>query len=366
MNKQVELYDTEVGIKKQNADTAASNSLRQWQEFWAKGAEEEKEAVGNAFAAYDAAYKETNDDEAATGAFIDSLSVNYPEAVERFAGQTIRPEMAEAAIMTADEQLIRGRDKNNPSLQNFGDAEGNVLETHVVGSPGYYEAVERGLNRIGDVSQTQKTRDLSAEEAAAEGREHLAIADDMRATLRGYRKTPGAGGIGGFITDKIGGFAGSLPRGIGQALENAIANFFSGASPAEVAQLRASAETDLPLFLKMITGDTSRYSDRDVELARGAQKATSPTASPEQIVASYSNMARVSYRQAFRSMKLAQQDLPFKFDGTPEDDASIQSFISALREDGMSDEVIRELIIDVRSLTTNEWKDRIGIPVDFQ
>jgi hypothetical protein len=268
--------------------------------------------------------------------------------------------------MTADEQLIRGRDKNNPSLQNFGDAEGNVLETHVVGSPGYYEAVERGLNRIGDVSQTQKTRDLSAEEAAAEGREHLAIADDMRATLRGYRKTPGAGGIGGFITDKIGGFAGSLPRGIGQALENAIANFFSGASPAEVAQLRASAETDLPLFLKMITGDTSRYSDRDVELARGAQKATSPTASPEQIIASYSNMARVSYRQAFRSMKLAQQDLPFQFDGTPEDDASIQSFISALREDGMSDEVIRELIIDVRSLTTNEWKDRIGIPVDFQ
>ena len=47
MNKQVELYDTEVGIKKQNADTAASNSLRQWQEFWAKGAEEDQAPLAN-------------------------------------------------------------------------------------------------------------------------------------------------------------------------------------------------------------------------------------------------------------------------------------------------------------------------------
>jgi hypothetical protein len=258
-------------------------------------------------------------------------------------------------------------DEEEFDLQNFADADGNVLESHIVGSPGWRKAVNNpNVHPTGDVSQTQKTRDLTTEEAAEEVRVNEKVAEDMRATLRGYTETPGAGGISGWITDNVGGFAGALPGQIGETLERGIARLFSGASPEEVSALRAAAESDLPLFLQMITGDTSRYSDRDVELSRGAQKATDPFASPAQIQGAYSNMVRVAYRQSFRSMKLAQQELPFKFDESPEDDDAIKSFISGLRADGVSEPVIKELIIDFESLTTNAWKDRIGLPRDLQ
>jgi hypothetical protein len=148
-------------------------------------------------------------------------------------------------------------------------------------------------------------------------------------------------------------------------MEEVVARVFSGTTPEEVSSVRASAQTDLPVFLRMITGDTSRYSDRDVALAKDAQKATHPTASQDQIIAAYSNMARVAIRDTFRAMKLAGQEMPFKFDNSAEDAANLKTFVAGLRSDGMSEVVIRELLTDLESFNSRSWLDRVGLPADL-
>jgi len=102
-------------------------------------------------------------------------------------------------------------DADVPTLQNFADAEGNIIASYPEGSPEYYEAVaDPNLFAAGNVSQTQKTRDLTAEELNAEAEEKAQIAQELRAGMRAYQRTPGAGGMGGWISEKLGGIAGAL------------------------------------------------------------------------------------------------------------------------------------------------------------
>jgi hypothetical protein len=152
--------------------------------------------------------------------------------------------------------------------------------------------------------------------------------------------------------------------GVGSGLENYISGIASGATPDDVQAARAQAQTLLPPFLRMITGDTSRFSDKDVMLAKEAEKAQHPAASQVQIIGALSNMARVAYRDAFRSMKLAKQDLPFTFDKSPSDQDALNNFVSGLRADGMSDAAIEGLLLDLESLTKDDWS-RVGLPRDL-
>jgi hypothetical protein len=353
MNKQVELYDTEVGIKKQNADTAASNSLRQWQEFWAKGAEEEKEAVGNAFAAYDAAYKETNDDEAATGAFIDSLSVNYPEAVERFAGQTIRPEMAEAAIMTADEQLIRGRDGKSYQQADFISPDGRAVQGSFDPETGEY--IESDMSPIapqatqGDISdpRTPSQQGAAYDKNLSQYNESSNVQEMIGAVLPRVSDLPGAVGFTGKAA--IAGAGVLTTMGYDEAA-TAFSQWLASANPEEVAGVMAQLQAVRGQLIPIVTGQESRarLSDQEQQLGDKAVALINQIQGPSDLAKAYPQVVgalRQFYEESWaKQYRIAKQDeyIDWPYDLTDRDE--MVDFVQEALNAGLDEDSIRRMV----------------------
>jgi hypothetical protein len=75
MNKQVEMYDTEVGIEQQKADTAASKTELDWNKYFGELGEQQTAWFRDSLAAGFSAQESGEDP---TEAMINSLDINMP------------------------------------------------------------------------------------------------------------------------------------------------------------------------------------------------------------------------------------------------------------------------------------------------
>lgn len=104
---------------------------------------------------------------------------------QEFGPDQFDPEEARAILADPKtyQEIQKKKAAEKPSLQNFGTADGEITETHIVGSEGYNEAVEKGLHAIGPVTQVQKTADVT---------DQLSGASDDKTMARNIREVMGA------------------------------------------------------------------------------------------------------------------------------------------------------------------------------
>jgi predicted transcriptional regulator len=205
-------------------------------------------------------------------------------------------------------------------------AQGNVREAVIEGFDKPVAVIERGDGRLffqdgrpvpmdrvrgflGVVEQT--TTDAPSlggavtKGGAQKEREERIRRDQMRERLGNFYQTAqklagGASGLKGLLSEKAGGLVGQIPI-LGPAAERELVKAVSGMTPEQVQEFRTEAIALIGPMVPVVTGDDSgRYSDRDVAMAKEAQKALDPGASAAQVVSAAKIMTQLAYEGDLR------------------------------------------------------------------
>jgi hypothetical protein len=153
----------------------------------------------------------------------------------------------------------------------------------VIADGGVETRISVQASNLDDAGGTTSVDPKTVREARVRVRDTTSTLAKVDDAAKAFKKNPEAGGVSGFLIDKVGGLVEQLPGGIGEELTSA-----AGIDTAAVQEARTKARTVLGNLISTITGDTSgRYSDRDVKAAEQAIPATKETSSPKQIQAAY-------------------------------------------------------------------------------
>ena len=211
-------------------------------------------------------------------------------------------------------------------IKTLQSAQGNVREAVIEGFDKPVAVIERGDGRLffqdgrpvpmdrvrgflGVVEQT--TTDAPSlggavtKGGAQKEREERIRRDQMRERLGNFYQTAqklagGASGLKGLLSEKAGGLVGQIPI-LGPAAERELVKAISGMTPEQVQEFRTEAISLIGPMVPVVTGDDSgRYSDRDVAMAKEAQKALDPGASPTQVLAAAKIMTQLAYEGDLR------------------------------------------------------------------
>lgn len=161
-------------------------------------------------------------------------------------------------------------------------------------------------------------------------------------TSKAIKETPGAMGVGGQITEKVGGAASQVPF-VGDSLQEGISKVFSSASPEKVKEARSKYKSLISQMIRSITNDVGRLSDQDREYAKDVSgNIESIISNPKDIAESVLNLTEIQLsttRDAAREAGKPTADLSTE-DG-------VTSMIETLRNGGFSDAEIKRIIKNV-------------------
>jgi hypothetical protein len=121
-------------------------------------------------------------------------------------------------------------------------------------------------------------------------RKGLGNVEELERTLKGVQETHDSVGFKGQLIEVGGGILGQIPI-VGDEITEKIPGY------EKVIDARSKARTSIAQSLQTITGDPSRYTDRDVELARDTLGSLKPTADWKQVVAAYKTVIGIQNRQ---------------------------------------------------------------------
>ncbi len=194
----------------------------------------------------------------------------------------------------------------SPSLNKrftaFDDGQGNISMLDEQGQlvdapPDVYPA---STQVTGGASETLTRKE--GQELRGTQREAVASLDEASALLKRTQQTPGAGGIRGFLAEKVGGVLGQAPFGTGEPLETWFTKAIAGATPEEVNAVRTKHRVFVAQMLSAITGEESgRFSEPERQIAEKTLKGLDANASNAQIISATKTVMELSVDAELRS-----------------------------------------------------------------
>ena len=157
--------------------------------------------------------------------------------------------------------------------------------------------------------------------------------------------TPGAFGVRGFITDKVGKATRVLDGLFGTDASGALSQAVSGADPEKVAQARTNAKFLAAQMLSAITGEESgRYTEAEQLITAQTLRTLEATESPETIKGALGTALQIQLISEDRAARELGQEPTLPVD-TAE---GINKIRDDLSKQGIPDPMIKSLILERR------------------
>lgn len=260
------------------------------------------------------------------------------ETSARVAAETSPTAVAGRAKLAGAEAEAREA-AQQPEIQRLLRLERNALET------GDETAASDYRGRIDSLKASQvfdpRTKAKISGEANAGEVAAAANLTRLGSLLGQVKKKPGVAGARGSAAETVGGWLGQITsmanEKAGKSVEDAVASFFSDATPEEVNRFRVEARAQVSAMLPAITQENSRFSDAERKLARETARLMESEASAPQVVGALKTMMRLEMAGRIRADQTRAQFGANKLDLLKSEDDQLR-IAREMMSLGLSDE----------------------------